>query len=149
MGGKCIFSSTSHSCLPSLPTAPFFFIFSLIQSSHPRKSGHHLAWRALSAFHYDPSIPTSAIRFHLYPYTFGYTGPLPCRTNEPSGCVHRYLCQRLITKTDCSTFLVIRHLSLTGDVLSAFSYVWPAHHCRPIPMLVVSLHQQRMSPYIL
>ena len=127
----------------------FFFIFSLIQSSHPRKSGHHLAWRALSAFHYDPSIPISAIRFQLYPYTFGYTGPLPCRTNEPSGCVHRYLCQRLITKTDCSTFLGIRHLSLTGDVLSAFSYVWPAHHCRPIPMLVVSLHQQRTSPYIL
>ena len=93
--------------------------------------------------------PTSAIRFQLYPYTFGYTGPLPCRTNEPSGCIHRYLRQRLITKTDCSTFLGIRHLSLTGDVLSAFSYVWPAHHCRPMPMLVVSLHQQRTSPYIL
>ena len=93
--------------------------------------------------------PTSAIRFQLHPCTFGYTGTLPCRANEPSGCVHRYLCQRLSTKTDCSTFLGIRHLSLTGDVLSAFSYVWPARHCRPMPMLVVSLHQQRTSPYIL
>ena len=93
--------------------------------------------------------PTSAIRVQLYPYTFGHTGPLPGRANEPSGCIHRYLRQRLITKTDCSTFLGIRHLSLTGDVLSTFSYVWPAHHCRPMPTLVVSLHQQRTSPYIL
>ena len=40
LSGKYVsFSSTLHSCLPSLPTAPFFFIFSLIQSSHPRKDG--------------------------------------------------------------------------------------------------------------
>ena len=81
LSGKYVsFSSTLHSCLPSLPTAPFFFIFSLIQSSHPRKSGHHLAWRALSAFHYDTCVPTPSTPLQLLPFTLGHRS-LPGRAN--------------------------------------------------------------------
>lgn len=85
LSGKYVsFSSTLHSCLPSLPTAPFFFIFSLIQSSHPRKGGLTLAWRALSVFHttlVSHSINASSI------VTLHIRTQIPTRSGELSRVV--------------------------------------------------------------
>ena len=120
LSGKYVsFSSTLHSCLPPLPTAPFFFIFSLIQSSHPRKGGLTLAWRALSVFHTTLVSPLHQRLFNCYP-SHQDTDPYQVGRTQPSGCMRRYLSQHLITKNNCSTFLGIRHLSPTGKVLSAF-----------------------------